>query len=170
MTSLLYFSYGSNMSTPRLVDRGVRSAKAIAVARLERHRLKFQKKSIDGSGKCDIEFTDHPSDVVYGVVFQILASEKTEIDKLEGLGKGYNEKSVSIIGQNGEPVNAVTYYATNIDLSLKPYHWYKEHVLHGAKQHNLPAAYIKEIEAVESIPDPNSTRHKKESIYRQLGQ
>lgn len=154
------------MSTPRLIDR-VPSAKAVLVARLERHRLKFHKSSKDGSGKCDIEFTNDQNDVVYGVVFQILVSDKTELDKKEGLGRGYKEKSVSVVGEDGESVNAVTYYATNIDSSLKPYYWYKEHVVRGAKEHNLPAVYIKSIEAVESDPDPDPKNNKKElSIYR----
>ncbi len=154
------------MSTPRLVDR-VPSAKAVLVARLERHRLKFHKSSKDRSGKCDIELTNDETDVVYGVVFQILVSDKTALDKKEGLGHGYKEKSVSVVGQNGESVNAVTYYATNIDSSLKPYHWYKEHVVRGAKEHNLPAVYIKSIEAVASVPDPDPKNNKKElSIYR----
>jgi len=166
MTSLLYFSYGSNMSTPRLVDR-VPSAKAVSVARLERHRLKFHKRSKYGSGKCDIEFTNDPNDVVYGVVFQIPASEKPALDKKEGIGNGYEEKSVSVTGQNGQSFNAVTYYATDIDSSMKPFHWYKEHVVRGAKEHNLPAEYIKTIEAVESVPDPDPKNHGKElSIYR----
>jgi gamma-glutamylcyclotransferase len=157
------------MSTPRLVDR-VRSAKFVSVTRLERHRLKFHKSSNDGSGKCDIELTNDQTDVVYGVVFQILASDKEELDRKEGLGYGYMEKSVSVIDQNNESIDAVTYYATKIDASLKPYDRYKEHVVRGAKEHNLPAVYIKIIEAVESLPDPNPTRHKKESIYCQLGQ
>ena len=153
------------MSTPRLVDR-VPSAKVASVARLESHRLKFHKKSTSNSGKCDIELTNDPNDVVYGVVFQILTSEKPALDRKEGLGKGYKEKLVDIIGQNGESFNAVTYYATVIDSSLKPYHWYKEHVVRGAKEHNLPAEYIETIEAVESVPDPDLKNHEKElSIY-----
>lgn len=166
MASLLYFSYGSNMSTPRLVDR-VPSAKGVSIARLEKHRLKFHKKSNQGSGKCDIEHTNNPNDIVYGMVFQILASEKAALDKKEGLGSGYNEKSVSVLAQNGESLNAVTYYATDIDPSLKPYGWYKEHVVRGAKEHRLPPEYIKSIEAVEFVVDPDQKRHNKElSIYR----
>ena len=166
MTTLLYFLYGSNMSTPRLLDR-VPSAKSVSVAHLKNHRLKFHKKSKDGSGKCDIQLTNDPSDVVYGVVFRILASEKPALDNKEGLRSGYNEKTVSVVGPNGESFNAVTYYATDIDSSLKPYDWYNEHVMRGAKEHRLPSEYIRSIEAIESIPDPNPKNYEKElSIYR----
>jgi gamma-glutamylcyclotransferase len=67
---------------------------AISVGRLERHRQNFHKRSKHGSGKCNIELTSDPKDVVYGVIFQILASEKPALDRKEGLGSGYNEKSV----------------------------------------------------------------------------
>ncbi len=151
------------MSTPGLVDR-VPSAKAVSIARLEKHRLKFHKRSKHGSGKCDVELTNNPNDVVYGVVFQILTSEKQALNRKEGLGSGYKEKTVSVVGPNGESFSAVTYCATDIDPSLKPYHWYKEHVVRGAKEHRLPPEYIRSIEAVESIPDPQN--HEKElSIY-----
>jgi gamma-glutamylcyclotransferase len=166
MDTMLYFSYGSNMSTPRLTDR-VPSARAITIARLHNHKLKFHKKSDDGSGKCDAEFTNDAEDVVYGVVFQIFVSEKGALDKKEGLGKGYEEKKVTVIKQNGETLDVVTYYATRTDLSLKPYDWYKEHVIRGAREHGLPLEYIAIIDAINSMSDPKKERHEKElSIYR----
>lgn len=166
MDTMLYFSYGSNMSTPRLTDR-VPSARAVTIAQLHKHKLKFHKKSNDGSGKCDAEYTNNAEDIVYGVVFQISASEKQELDSKEGLRNGYEEKNVSVIAQNGEVLDAVTYYATRIDSSLKPYDWYKEHVTRGAHEHNLPPEYIATIDAINSIPDPDKKRHVKElSIYR----
>jgi cation transport regulator ChaC len=166
METMLYFSYGSNMSTPRLKER-VPSARAIAVARLHKHRLKFHKKSKDNSGKCDAECTNDEKDVVYGVVFEIAASEKPELDKHEGLKNGYEEKSVSVNTDDGKELKAVTYYATNVDSKLKPYEWYKEHVIRGAHEHGLPAKYISTISAVEAMPDPDKSRHERElSIYR----
>ena len=154
------------MSTPRLRIR-VPSARAVAVARLHKHRLKFHKKSKDNSGKCDAECTNDEKDVVYGVVFEIAASEKPELDKHEGLKNGYEEKRVSIYTEDGKELNAATYYASNIDSKLKPYDWYKEHVVRGAKEHCLPFEYIKLLEAVESVADSDQKRHDKElSIYR----
>ena len=166
MSTLLYYSYGSNMSTPRLLKR-TPSAKPVSIAYLNKHKLKFHKISKYGSGKCDIEFTNHPGDVVIGVLYEINPGEVSILDKIEGLGNGYGKKSVSVVIQNGKTVNAVTYYATKIDDSLKPYHWYKEHVIRGAREHNLPGEYIKSIESVESIPDPDPDNHEKELlIYR----
>lgn len=165
MSTLLYFTYGSNMSTPRLLKR-TPSARFISTAQLENHKLKFHKKSIYGSGKCNIEYTNNLVDIVFGVLFEITANEKSRLDHIEGLGTGYDEKWVTVIDSNGEMVSAVTYYAISIDSSLRPYHWYKEHVLRGAKEHNLPVDYIKFIEAIESMPDPDIETHENElSIY-----
>ena len=156
------------MSTPRIKHR-VESATAVSVARLYGHSLQFQKKSIDGSAKCDIMHTKKPDDIVHGVVFEILASEKHILDRYEGLGSGYDQKQVSLALPHGESVAAVTYYAIDIDASLSPYHWYKEHVIRGAREHALPVEHIRAIEAITSVPDPDQGNHVKElSIYSDL--
>ncbi len=163
---MLYFSYGSNMSRKRLSDR-VQSARFIAVAMLSKHELKFHKISKkDGSGKCDISETGNPDDIVIGVAYDIDESEKPELDKKEGLHYGYEEKTVEVTSVEGELLSAITYYAKNIDSSLKPYHWYKEHVVRGAKENGLPEHYIQIISSIESMDDPNLDRHEEEiKIY-----
>lgn len=50
MDTFLYFAYGSNMLTSRLLAR-CRSAKTVGLATCLGHRLTFEKRSIDGSGK-----------------------------------------------------------------------------------------------------------------------
>ncbi len=156
------------MSTPRIQHR-IASAAVVSSARLFEHSLRFHKKSIDGSAKCDIEHTQDPDDIVYGVIFEILASEKSTLDKYEGLGNGYREKHVPTHLPDGKIIIASTYYATHIDATLKPYHWYKEHVLRGAREHALPSEHIAAIEAVSSVADPDQKKHLAElSIYSDL--
>ncbi len=163
---MLYFSYGSNMSIKRLRKR-IPSAKRVAVAALSNHELKFHKKSTkDGSAKCDIIETHNPDTIVFGVVFDIDDSEKIKLDQKEGLGKGYEEKFVEVISIEGNLLEATTYYATNIDPSLKPFSWYKEHVLRGAKENNFPDEYIQNIIGIKTIEDPKPERHAEEmAIY-----
>jgi hypothetical protein len=60
--------------------------------------------------------------------------------------------------------NAFTYYATHIDTDLRPYHWYKHHVLTGAIEHQLPNSYLEKISRIVSIPDPHLGRHKREMM------
>ena len=68
--------------------------------------------------------------------------------------------------QAGRIVTACTYYATHIDPGLRPYHWYKHHVLSGARDHGLPELYLRRIEAVAAVADPQPERHRREmAIY-----
>lgn len=153
------------MSVPR-IRRRVSSASAVSTARLHGHRLKFHKRGRDGSAKCDIEHTRNRTDIVHGVVYQILARDKITLDSYEGLGNGYEEKRVSIILPDNKILEAVAYYATTIDTALQPYHWYKEHVLRGAREHRLPEEYIETIESITSIADPDPDIHLRElSVY-----
>ena len=163
---MLYFSYGSNMSIRRLRDR-VPSACFVTVATLARHELRCHKVSKDGSAKCDAFKTGVSDHCVIGVVFDIAESEKPELDRREGLGNGYEEKVVELVSVDGGVIEATTYYATIIDESIKPYHWYKEHVLIGATEHGLPQRYIKIFSQIESVVDPKFERHEKEmALYR----
>ena len=163
---MLYFSYGSNMSTKRLGQRLV-SARFVAVARLNKHVLKFHKVGRkDGSGKCDILQTGDPAHNAIGVIFDIKPSEKSYLDRIEGLHSGYEEKYVELTTVDGDSLFAVTYYATNIDSSLKPFHWYKEHVFRGAVENSLPEYYIRKIQSVVSVADPQPERYEEEmAIY-----
>jgi len=157
----LYFAYGSNMLEDRLKDR-VPSAVVKITGSISGHILKFNKVSTDKlknqSGKGNIERTGNKEDVVHGVVFKFNDAEKPALDDAEGLDKGYAEKTVTVSTPEGE-VEIVTYYATNTNNSLKPYDWYMVHVIKGAIEHNLPKDYIKRLEAVETIEDPNPELH-----------
>ena len=90
-----------------------------------------------------------------------------KLDQKEGLGNGDEEKKVIVELNGGKTIEAFSYYATNIDPQLKPFHWYREHVVRGARENRLPEEYIQLIESIESIADPDDVRHEKElAIYR----
>jgi hypothetical protein len=142
--TFLYFAYGSNMSTARLRDR-TPSCRPIGIATLVGHTLCFHKRSkIDGSAKCDACQTGLAEDEVIGVVFEVACDQKRALDKAEGLGAGYSEKSVTLRYADGTEVVASTYFADKgaIDASLRPTQAYKQFVLDGAREHKLPAAYV----------------------------
>ncbi|WP_081064392.1 gamma-glutamylcyclotransferase family protein [Burkholderia stagnalis] len=161
----LYFAYGSNMSVERLISR-TPSARVVAIGYVPGHRLVFDKFSRkDGSGKCDCERTDVRNDSVYGVLYAIADEDRHALDKVEGAGYGYEPRHVNVETEQG-PALALTYIATGKRQGLYPYHWYKNHVLAGARQAHLPASYIAAIEQVHSIDDPDSERAAQESrIY-----
>jgi gamma-glutamylcyclotransferase (GGCT)/AIG2-like uncharacterized protein YtfP len=163
---ILYFAYGSNMSVRRLQAR-VPSAQLVCNAELRGHQLCFHKRShVDGSAKCDACVTGDPEDTVQGVVFRFKQAEKPLLDQLEGLGKGYEVKLVQLLTRDGQTVCAYTYIATDIDATLKPFDWYKTHVLTGAREHTLPADYIDRIAAIEAWTDADNERCRRElSVY-----
>jgi hypothetical protein len=66
-----------------------------------------------------------------------------------------------VLSLQGEEITVRTYIAdaTFIDNSLRPYSWYKDFVLAGAEEHQLPPAYVKSyITAVRAIRDPDLRR------------
>ncbi len=159
MGTITYFAYGSNMSLKRLKKR-VCSAKATERGVLRCHHLAFHKVSKDKSGKCDI-VSSKESDVVWGRLYYIDGKEEKRLDRHEGLGSGYDKKFVTVELDCGCTVCAMTYYVedgTKKNPSLKPYTWYKKHVLVGAKEACLPPDYIKKIERVEAKKDCDKKR------------
>lgn len=132
---MLYFAYGSNMSTARLRYR-VKSAAPLGFAQLEGVALRWHKKSKDGSGKCNAFPADGKT--LIGVAFEFDAKEKRSLDDAEGLGFGYNEQKIDV-RLAGRPTTVFVYFADTryIDDSLVPYTWYKDFVVSGAKEHRV---------------------------------
>jgi hypothetical protein len=156
---MLYFAYGSNMCTGRLRQRAP-SANPVRIAKLLNHSLRFHKRSEDRSGKCDACFTGEPTDIVWGVIFQIDPDDKPRLDAHEGLGRGYAEKGALVIDEEGNRHPVFTYTAEDgrIDPTLQPYSWYKRFVVEGARQHTLPPDYIGRIEAIQATEDSDRRR------------
>lgn len=158
--TLPYFAYGSNMLGRRLSQR-CPSASEIAVASVAGHRLSFDKRSWkDATGKCRMDFTGAPDDLVWGVLFRIDERDLDALDKAEGVGSGYEIGSVvAEVGEN-KPVSAFTYFADPdfVDPSLVPLDWYVDLVTAGAEEHDLPPEYIQQIREVRATPDPDRQR------------
>ena len=164
------------MLTCKLKDR-CPSAVPIGICKIKKHSLKFHKVSHaiskknrirDISGKGDMVPSESETDEVYGVLFSIDESHKSRLDKAEGYPKyGYDKKTIDVITIKGEKYRPVMYFAkpSAIDPKKKPYHWYKEQVVQGAREHGLPEDYIKKIKAVESIPDQDQEREKIQSKH-----
>jgi len=151
-----YFAYGSNMLLERLRER-VPSAIIHKKAKLQGYTLTWCKTGKDGSGKCSIVNTSKEQDYVWGVLYEIDSAEKINLDRIEGLGYGYDETIIQL-EFNKEIIKAVTYIATNINPCLKPYRWYKDFVIQGARQNKLSKNYIALLKTAECISDPDKKR------------
>ncbi len=82
---LYNFSFGSNMSSNRLLAR-LPNAKRVGTAILKGYELTFDMFFSDGSGKCSIQKTDKADALVYGVVYEVNTDEKLTLDAIEGPG------------------------------------------------------------------------------------
>jgi gamma-glutamylcyclotransferase len=157
----LYFRYGSNMLSARLIAR-TPSALAHRTGYVMGRRLTFNKMSDDRSGKCDVELTGNVADHIEGVLFSIDRAHKKALDDAEALGRGYDEAIVDVITAQGTE-RAHTYVAAagSTDAARRPYHWCKALVIAGAVQHGLSEAYIAALWTVPSMRDPMRNRRTK---------
>lgn len=160
---VLYFAYGSNMSQARIAAR-IPSATKLIAAELMGFVLAFNKPGMDGSAKGNLLRTGDPIDSVWGVVYQIDAASLPSLDKIEG--DGYIRRTVAVYLDDIR-LEAQTYLATEVQSDLKPFTWYKKHVLAGAQENQLPAAHIRQISRVKAIKDPKVRRHNLEmKLYK----
>ena len=159
---MLIFSYGSNMNLNRLSQR-VPSAMKVSKAFLPGHKLVCNKISNDGSAKATIIKTDVLAEVVWGVLFSIDRNEKALLDKAEGLGKGYNEDTLTFFNEINSTYTAHVYIADSkaIDNDLLTYDWYKEFIVSGAIQNKLPAEYISQLQSITCVRDHDEVRRTK---------
>ncbi|WP_420410580.1 gamma-glutamylcyclotransferase family protein [Hoeflea sp.] len=155
MDSFLYFAYGSNMLTERLVAR-CKSAKPIGSAYVADHGLEFSKKSKDTSGKATL--VPRPGNIQYGVLFEISREDQNKLDSEEGVGAGYERiEDFAIVKTVGDvKMSVTTYLAEEPQDGLKPFDWYLALVLAGAMQHNLPTSQILEIRSTRYSIDTNA--------------
>jgi gamma-glutamylcyclotransferase len=156
MKKLLYLAYGSNLH-PRRLQYRVPSARVIGAVGLMGWQLKFHKRGKDTSAKCNIIQTGKTADVVYGAIYEILASEKVKLDKAEGLNTGYSLAQIEI----AEWGTAFFYVAEEeyIDNDILPFGWYKEFVMIGGRFHAFPGAYLAQIGDVKVATDADKARH-----------
>jgi gamma-glutamylcyclotransferase len=161
---LYYFTYGSNLHPVRLLER-VPSAQWVGRTELRYHRLAFQKRGRDGSSKCDLVRTGEESDGVFGAIYQIDSVHKQALDSFENNGKGYYDSQLTV-ELHGKEYSTFTYFAQQsyIDNDLKPYHWYKSLIVLGAKHLQFPNAYVRSIELIESVEDPDETRREHQNL------
>ena len=157
--SVCYFAYGSNMFSRRLqANDRIPSASAVSIASLQGWRLRFNKIGRDRSGKCNIEKTNTPSDLVWGVIYTVPLHEKQGLDRAESLGVGYEEIAVTVRSPDHE-IAAFTYSAIMVDDLLRPFQWYRDIVIAGALEHNLPGGYVNQLHAISTDVDPDVVRH-----------
>ena len=152
---MYYFAYGSNMLTRRMRAR-VPSARVVAVARLPEYRIDFRKQGADGSMKCDL--VPDEIETAWGVVYQIDPGERGALDAAEG--EGYRPvEEIAMRADGAAPLTVFTYRARDEWIGWgKPFDWYRDLVVAGAREHDLPAPYAEALAEMEADLDPDPER------------
>jgi hypothetical protein len=139
---VLYFAYGSNMSTARTEER-VGKVRARGTARLPGHKIAFDKAGADGTGKTNL--VPNKTTDVLGVLFGMSAAQYRN---LVGYEVVYADQSLSV-RMGGKDVLARTFVAKKRTPRLRPRREYLDLLIAGANEHRLPDEYTKALEAMK---------------------
>lgn len=150
------FGFGSNMCSARFRDYGVHPEGTGEAALLPGKRLVFNKPSKDGSGKANV--VADPNSAVWGVIYSIPDADLDVLD--DGEGKGYRRQSMRVYAVAGNAADAWVYVATtpSSDPNLRPYTWYKQFLVDGAKEHGIPPPYVAALETIVADEDRDQAR------------
>ncbi len=135
-----YFAYGSNMSSRRLRAR-LPGAQSHGRSWLEDRRLICNKPSKDGSGKANL--IDEVGAVVWGVLYEIGDDSWSTLDRYE---PDYTRFACEAHLEANRRAIAQVYVWTERGPEIPPLAWYREHMLEGAREHELPEEHIRVIE------------------------
>ena len=86
--------------------------------------------------------TGDQGDWVIGVIYEMLASELPVLDRIEGLGYGYDREVCEVFMGNAV-TEAFIYIAQPeyIDEDSRPYCWYRDFVVEGARHHQFAGVH-----------------------------
>ncbi len=162
---MLYLAYGSNLHPQRLIERvgpvGLRGAVC-----LPGWRLSFDKRGSDGSAKANLRAAPGGEHQAFGAVFELDRSQYGQLDRFEGAGRGYDSFFLDVL-LDGQVVEAVTYLSPAHwqSRSARPWGWYRDLVLAGARFHRFPRAAIDQLTTLSVLDDPDPARA---ALHRKL--
>ncbi|WP_166819765.1 gamma-glutamylcyclotransferase family protein [Thalassoroseus pseudoceratinae] len=157
--SNLIFCYGSNMCIERLTAR-IGETERLGCARLRGYVFRMHKRGYDGSAKADAMWTGREGDFMWGVVRRVSGLSKSELDRCEGVGVGYDCSTAKVELSDGA-IQTVNLYTARPDWTvprLTAFCWYREYIIRGAAQHDLPVEYQRQLADIPYTADPDAAR------------
>lgn len=147
----LYFGYGSNLDFDDW-SKWCKKNNASPDGLSELKRAFLPGYSVNYShyssgrkgGAANIIATGNLSVGVYGVLFEVNQECQLSLDDKEGHPNHYHQIEVSVIGENGETISAVTYISTKYDLGsfFPPTDNYHQLVDSGLHRRRMPTRFI----------------------------
>ena len=157
-TTIHYLAYGSNLHPARLEAR-LGPVQCLGKVALPGWRLCFDKRGSDGSTKANLRAAPASQHQAWGAVFELDRSQYITLDRFEGVGRGYETFWLDLVLDRREQP-ALTYLSPSHwrATDSKPYDWYRDLVLAGARYHDFPEAYCAAVAAVPVVSDPDRKR------------
>ena len=156
--TLFYFAYGSNLCRVQMKER-CPDMQVIARAVLPDHALVFPRRS--DRRNCGVAgIVAHPGRVVWGAVYRLTLSDIDRLDAHEGHvptrdpeANAYNKREIIVLrdGDQRNAIQAFTYVANVMPGQHIPSADYRNTMLRGARDHQLPQHYIAQIESFEFV-------------------
>lgn len=138
----LYFAYGSNMDSAQMRTR-VPEARPLGRVRLAGYRFHCNKIGRDGSAKANVEVA--VGHEVWGVLFELSDEGLVALDRYEG---GYRREEATV-WRDEDPIAGVhVYVSARTSADLLPTRAYRERMLRGAREHELPEACVAALRAL----------------------
>lgn len=144
----LYFAYGSNME-PRRMKRRAPGSRPLGPARLPQHRLDFTRYSTKFHGGVADVVPDDEAEV-WGVLYEVEASDLERLDEHEGVPVGYRRGAVSVVANDGREREAAVYLANRTG-RFTPRKEYMDFLLRGAREHGLPQEWVRHLESMNAV-------------------
>lgn len=134
----LYFAYGSNMDVSQMEHR-CPGAVSRGVGTLADHRFVINRRGV-------ATLVPHPGGLVHGLLWALTPDHVASLDHYEGVSDGrYIQDYVEVQSREDGPASALVYLATDA-IAGKPRPGYLETVVRAARELQLPAEYIADLE------------------------
>lgn len=159
----LYLAYGSNLHPLRLSER-LGPVECLGRVALPGWKLTFDKRGSDGSAKANLRAAPGTGHEAWGALFRLDRRQYVTLDRFEGVGRGYETFWLDLL-VDGRESSVLTYLSpSHWQLSDGvPHDWYLQLVTLGARYHDFPAGFVKQLDSQVSRPDPDpgrARRHK----------
>lgn len=167
MGTIRYFTYGPNLLRERLLAH-CPDAVCVRRAALPDSRLRFDKASLDGSGKC--AFESAAGEAVWGVLWDLPEERLPALNLAEGTDDGYKRCMVEVTPEGGATIEVLAYRALKRWVDVPPYDWYLALVIAGAQQQGLSPAYVERLRATPFAVDDDLHRAERREALALLAQ
>ncbi len=138
----LYFAYGSNMSHNQIRKR-CPGSRFIKKAYLEKFEFVYDGYSKSRNGAV-ANIVHSEKYVVWGGLFEITEEDLAKLDSCEGYPISYDRKKIDVRDDEANSYNATVYFRKG-EIIGTPHHDYRDIILEGAKDCDLPVDYMNDF-------------------------